>query len=230
LKARRLTITLLTGSTLIVAMLVSIPTAFAITGIPSGNVLSVDTLNTSATLTFTLTQQTNVDIGVADGFQIGDYFSVTLDGNALFTTAAVPQPTSLTVCTESPPGNLASCAAAQSAGGIVQTGLGVVCTGNGLTDLATAHAAGLSIGDRVVSLGPGPHTIVVSDIAPQFLNSFDSFAPSSFCLDLHPPPSFGIPEFSTSAVLVAAALFFLLAMISRKSRIGRNLEEGLALG
>ncbi|MDA4117047.1 MAG: hypothetical protein OK455_01735 [Thaumarchaeota archaeon] len=230
MKLSRTATTLLTASTLMMALLVSIPTTFAAVQVPSGNVLSVDTLNTSATLTFTLSQQTKVDIGVADAFQVGDYYSATLDGNPLFTTATVPQATSLTVCTESPPGNLASCAPAQSSGDVIQTGLGVLCTGDGFNDLAVAHAAGLSVGDAVVTLSAGPHTIVVSDIAPVFLNSFDSFAPSSFCLDIHSPPSFGIPEFSTGALLVAATLFLLFAMISSKFGFRKNLKEGLALG
>jgi hypothetical protein len=173
-----------------------------VVGSPSHTVVSVSRADPSVTITINI-EGPVIDIGVNDQYLIGDEYTVTLDGNPLFRTSDVPQPNSTAVCPEGPPGNLASCAAQQAAGEIVQTGYGGC-------DLATAFAAGLSWGDFTPVLA-GIHTIVITDVSSAFTGgSIDS--PSSLCVSVEPPPSFTTPEFplGTTALLAVAMIGFVL--------------------
>src|SRR5438445_814156 len=64
---------------------------------PSQTSVSVTRDHQSVTITINI-EGPVIDIGVNDQYQIGDEFTVTLDGNPLFHTSDVPQPASTTVC------------------------------------------------------------------------------------------------------------------------------------
>jgi hypothetical protein len=172
---------------------------------PSATSVSITREHPSVTITINI-EGPIIDIGVNDQYMIGDEFTVTLDGDPLFQTSKVPQPTSNTVCTELPPGNLASCVAEQAAGQVVQTGYGGC-------DLATAFGAGLSWGDLTPILA-GIHTLVITDVAPSFTNGvIDS--PASLCVTLEPPPSFTTPEFPPGMGIVVGVAFVGLVLAKR---------------
>jgi len=217
----------------IMALLFSLPLIFAATPIvvasPGGNGsgtvgdpsatfpqsgIECDVSASSPTCTIYLTVQgsgpVSVNVEVMDGFLIGDVYNVSVDGVYSFTTSTVQQPTSLTVCTQSPAGDASSCAAQQAAGDIVQTNLGLEC------DLGTAYHAGLSVGDTTVSLSPGIHNITVTDVAPVFTGSFDSYSPASFCVNFDIPPSLGIPQFPLGLPLLLGASIVGLALVRKK--------------
>lgn len=87
------------------------------------------------TTTFSLSSTTAVNIFVGDGFITGDQYTVSVDGNLLFTTNYI---------------SAADSGISTSAYGCSQS-----------EDIAD----GLSWGDATITLGPGTHTIVVADVS-----------------------------------------------------------------
>jgi hypothetical protein len=162
----------------------------------------------TCTITLTITGATSqaVNIQVEDGWLIGDEYYVNVDGSYLFTTQLVQQPTSTALCVESPAGNLASCAAAQAAGDIVQT---YITT---WVPLTTAQAAGLSVGDADITLTPGTHTITISDVSSSFTSDFGGdYYGAGFFVTFSSPPSPTVPQFPLGLpLLLGAAMVGLL--------------------
>jgi hypothetical protein len=175
----------------------------------STTVVSVTVANPSVSVGFLLDGLTMIDFGVNDQYQIGDEYTVTLDGDPLFQTSAVPQPSSATVCTEAPPGDLASCAAEQAAGQIVQSGYGGC-------DLATAFGAGLSWGDSTIAVGGGHHELVITDVSPSFASGAIE-SPASLCVIMENPPSFTTPEFPLGTTLLLAVT--MVGVMMARSRV-----------
>jgi hypothetical protein len=144
---------------------------------------------------------TSVDIGVNDQFFIGDEYSVTLNGNPLFTTTSVTQPASV------PPSTSPTPVAIQ--------------TDYSGCDLASAHTLGLSVGDATVSLAPGSYTLKITDIASSFLN-LEPFSPAGFCLSLEAPPSFSVPQFPLGTSLIFGVLGVALVLMNYRFVIKRK--------
>lgn len=151
---------------------------------PSQNELQIPAADPTIKVTFTLSVPTTVDIGINDQYLIGDEYSVTLNGNPLFTTTTVSQPGSYPSAIQT---NYSGC------------------------DLATAHSDGLSVGDSTVSLVAGTYTLVIKDVSSAFF-SIEQFSPAGLCLSLEPPPSFSVPQFplGTGLIIGFMALIYIV--------------------
>lgn len=136
------------------------------------------------TTTFSLSSTTAVNVFVGDGFTTGDQYTVTVDGNLLFTTNPISQADS-----------------------------GVFTSADGCSQ-SYDSANNLSYGDGTISLGPGAHTIVVTDISTTLQNY-----PAGYCLVLS-QGAIATPQFPLGLTAVLAVGIVGLLLV-RKSSLAR---------